>query len=285
MKALKAIYIIAIFVVTAVIITFFAARRFGFFKGGESMVEETVSTSPFTAADIEADILNLRIEEGEEYAVEYAYPASLVPSIKMDGDTVVIKSHGKNGFHVSFGNGRDGNNLSGTRLVLIVPKGTDFKELKVEADAGNINIEGYTFDRTEIECDAANVNFNEVTSAKTTIDSDAGNIQIRDSALGKCKLSADAGNIEVKDSTMETLEVETDLGNVDLRSATFEKGEMSSSMGRIAVDGTFEELKAESDLGSISVDSEDIKDTKLDLSVSLGSITVDGKQKGKSYQQ
>ena len=38
-------------------------------------------------------------------------------------------------------------------------------------------------------------------------------------------------------------------------------------------------------MGAISVDSDTIDDAELDLNVSLGGITVDGKSKGKSYKQ
>ena len=75
------------------------------------------------------------------------------------------------------------------------------------------------------------------------------------------------------------------MGNIDLQKSTFGDGNFTSDMGRISIDGTFDKVKADSDMGAISVDSDTIDDAELDLNVSFGGITVDGKSKGKSYKQ
>ena len=48
---------------------------------------------------------------------------------------------------------------------------------------------------------------------------------------------------------------------------------------------SFEEIKAESSMGEISVENENIGTAKVDLSVDLGKVSVNGVNKGNSYKQ
>lgn len=285
MKAFKTIFIIAIFVITAGVIAYFAGKRFGIFGNVGESVSDKITTGAFTSISVDADVANFSIEEGEEYAVEYTYPSNMIPTVKVNGDTLEINVHPKKG--TGFINLNTGETADvKTKLTVIVPEGsTAFDSLNVKADAGNITLDGYTFDALDIDCDAANVNIKKVTSGKTKIDADAGNVQIRDSKLGDSDLQADAGNIDIEDTEVGNITIDTNMGNIDLQKTIFGDGNFTSDMGRISIDGTFDKVKADSDMGAISVDSDTIDDAELDLNVSLGGITVDGKSKGKSYKQ
>lgn len=284
MKALKTIFIITIFVITAGVIAYFAGKRFGFFGEVGETVSDKITTQAFSTVKIDATIVNLSIEEGDEYAVEYTYPERLVPTVNVNGSTLEIKSkpqRGKAFINLNTGETAD----MKTKLTIIVPEGTVFDDFEVKADAGNIVLDGYTFDGLDIDCDAANVNIKSITATRTVVDTDAGNIQISDSKLGDANLDAEAGNIELNDTEAGDIKVDTEMGNIDLKSTTFGDGEFDSEMGRISIDGTFNKVKANNEMGAISVDSDTIDDAELDLNVSLGGITVDGKSKGKSYKQ
>ena len=283
MKALKTIFIIAIFVITAGVIAYFAGKRFGIFGNVGESVSDKITTGAFTSISVDADVANFSIEEGEEYAVEYTYPSNMIPTVKVNGDTLEINVHPKKG--TGFINLNTGETADvKTKLTVIVPEGsTAFDTLNVKADAGNITLDGYTFDALDIDCDAANVNIKKVTSGKTKIDADAGNVQIIPG--GHFHKIKDAGNIEIEDTEAGNITIDTNMGNIDLQKTTFGDGNFTSDMGRISIDGTFDKVKADSDMGAISVDSDTIDDAELDLNVSLGGITVDGKSKGKSYKQ
>lgn len=285
MKALKTIFIIAIFVITAGVIAYFAGKRFGIFGDVGESVSDKISTGAFTSISVDADIANFSIIEGEEYAVEYTYPSNMIPTVNVNGDKLEIEVHPKKGTGFINLNTGETSNIK-TKLNVIVPKGTNaLDKLDLKADAGNVTLNGFTFDKLDIDCDAANANIQDVTSGTTRISADAGNIQIKDSVLGDTDLKADAGNIEIDDSEAGNVTIETSMGNIEVEKTTFGEGNFISDMGRISIDGTFEKVKADSDMGAISVDSETIDDAELDLSVSLGGITVDGKSKGKSYKQ
>lgn len=114
---------------------------------------------------------------------------------------------------------------------------------------------------------------------------DMGNFELNGLSVDVLSIDADMGNIELEDLTLKTATVRADMGNVELNDCSFDSANCTADMGSIDVSGNFASLTAKCDLGSITVDSDSIDSAKLDLSTSFGSIEVNGKSKGSSYNQ
>ena len=289
MKAAKTIYIIAIVLITVLVVFFFGGRRFreirGIFNGGD-IVKDSVKLEPFSEIELNADVADLRIEEGDEYRVDYEYPSNISVKGNVDHDVLKIKVEGKKSKNVfPFVFSKRGVETVDTKLKVIVPKGTEIKKADFVIKAGSVNLSDRVIDELKADCEAGSLNLYNITSNKVEVEADAGNIEVDKCTMEDCDFRTSAGRIYIDSSVMKDINSHTDMGEIFIDSVTFEKGEISSSMGTITIDGDYKELKSETNMGSLSVNCDNLDSAKLDLSVDMGSLTVNGDGKGKSYKQ
>lgn len=282
MKKLKTLYIILIFVITAIVIGValgvrlnnfvlpYAGKHLHRYLSAKDMVSDSVSLSAFQNIDLDMNMVNLKLKEGEEFRAEYNFPKSIAPSFEVKDDTLYIEQHGD---YIRFNNTRQDD----FQLTLIVPKGTALDELRIDVDAGNVKLSDFNLNTLNIEADAANIDLSDITANHTKLEADAGNIETNQCSLGGLTVETDAGRVKMRKLTARNLKVGTDIGAIKLNQVTFQDGELTSSMGAIDLTGEFESLRAKCDLGSISIDSDAVENADLDLEVSLGSIRINGK--------
>ena len=289
MKVFKTIYLIAIITITVLVVGLFGARRFGNwfgFFGGQKMVEAEVDLEPFKSIELEGDVADFSIVEGDDYHVEYKYPSNITVTGNVENDVLKVKVKGKQNSSTGlFVFDKRGINTVDTTLVVYVPEGTQLDKVDLQINAGNVKISDFNINTLKADCDAANMELSEITSDNVDLVADAGNLEMDDCIFGDCKMVTSAGNISLDHSVVKDLEAETSMGRVELFSTTFEKGKINSNLGEISVDGSFNELTAETDMGKISVECENLDEAKLDLSVDLGEITVNGLEKGSHFEQ
>ena len=297
MKLAKILYTIAIFVITGFVILFSMGCRLGvgavvnpFGSGETKSVTNEQTTEPFKNIDVDANVVNFHIEEGDGYKVKTEFPSNFDTDVDVAGDTLKVKIKGKKGIDlnlVGFGdiiNLGDGLTSKRCDLTIVVPKGEQagLEDINIVSDAGNIELDGRSFDDINIECDAGNVQMKDVKCTKCKIDTDAGNVQVRDCDLGDLNLETSAGNIEFDKISMGDMKIKTNMGNIDLDDVTFGKGTVDSDVGNIEIDGTYDKLEANSDVGAINASSSK-DDTVFDLKTDIGAVTVNGSSKGRSY--
>ncbi|MCR4669773.1 MAG: DUF4097 domain-containing protein [Saccharofermentans sp.] len=291
MKLAKILYTISIFVITGFVILFSMGCRLSglgivnpFRYVDTKIVTNEEELEAFKSIDVDTNIVNFKIEEGDGYKVKTEFPSELDTKINVEGDTLKVEVKGKDGVNfdiVNFGNGISDKRCN---LTVVIPKGasSSLENLKIVSNAGNVNLDDLSFEKIDIDCDASNIDIKDIVSRKCTIDTNAGNVQIKDCDLGDLAVKTNAGNIEFDKTKMTDLEIKSNMGNIDLDDVTFGKGNIESDVGNIEVDGTYDELKAESDIGAISASS-DKDDTVFDLDTDIGAVTVNGKSKGRSY--
>ena len=292
MRLAKILYTISIFVITGFVILFSMGCRLTGLGGVWSrwnFTDSKIETyeqdlEEFKDIDIDANVVNFKIEEGSGYKVKTEYPSKFQPEVAVKDGTLVVKVKVKDGFDfdlVGFGNGISDKKYN---LTVVIPTGTsqNLGDLKLISDAGNIELEDLSLGKIDIDCDAANIEMNNIKGSGCRIDTDAGNVQLRSCDLGDLAVETNAGNIEFDKTVMKDLEIKTNMGNIDLDDVTFGKGKIESDVGNIAVEGEYAELKAESDVGAINVSS-DNKDTRFELDTDIGAVSVNGRSKGRSY--
>ena len=297
MKLAKILYTISIFVITGFVILFSMGCRLGIGTimnpvniGDSKNVSEEQETEPFKNIEVDANVVNFKIEEGDSYKVKTVYPSGFKTDIDVEGETLKVEVKSQKGFDlnvVGFGDIISlGDGLPAKRcdLTVVVPKDGSavMEDIKIKADAGNVNLEDRVFDDINIECDAGNVQMKDIKSATCRIDTDAGNVQVSDCDLGDMDLKTDAGNIEFDRISMGDMRIKTNMGNIDLEGVTFGKGSVDSDVGNIEIEGSYDKLVAESDVGAINASSSK-EDTVFDIKTQIGAVTVNGDSKGRSY--
>jgi DUF4097 and DUF4098 domain-containing protein YvlB len=121
----------------------------------------------------------------------------------------------------------------------------------------------------------------ELTSASLTMD--MGNLEIYDINVADMTITANMGNIELSNIITENLNIEADMGNIELKDCSVTVGTYEASMGNIEADGNFSSIQAVCDMGAISITGDNLKEVRMDLETSLGSIEINGKSVGTSY--
>ena len=294
MKNFKTLYIVLIFVVTAIIIAASIGFRFGFKRVGNflnSPVSELVNvdvhsssipTESFSEIDIKADVCSFEIVRGEDYHVDYTYPINFNPKVEVSNGTLEIEAKADTpGININ-GNGFRSKDY---KIIVYIPEGAALSEIKTDADFAEIGLSDIKVEKLHIEADAGSISLTDIESGDTEIKTDAGDIKVRNSTLGDTDIESDAGSVELESCKAQSIKVSADLGNTELDNTTFIDGVFSSSMGNIKIDGTFDSVDADCSLGAVSIDA-DNPDAKINVEVELGSIEIDGKNiKGRSYHQ
>ena len=289
MKTFKTIYLVGIIFITIFVVGFFGARRIGrmvgwFDNGG--VVKDSVKLEPFTSIELDADYVDFNIVEDNEYRVDYEYPSNMNVNGKVENGVLKITVKGTPNTSFSFFQfDKTGIKTVNPSLTVVVPEGTKFDSVDLKANAGDIRLDERIIDSFKAEMDAADLELDSITAEKMNIQTDAGSVEIFDSSIGDLEVSTSAGEISMNSSVSDSVKVSANMGNIEFFNNTFSKGEFKSDMGKISVDGEFEEIKAESSMGEISVENENIGTAKVDLSVDLGKVSVNGVNKGNSYKQ
>lgn len=237
---------------------------FGF--GGKNTVDEGSTTSyakkvdAFTAIDMDLAAVELNIETGDDYAVDYQGISDLRPQVKMDGQKLVIKGSGKK---VHFTPKME------CKLTVTMPDGVKLSQVNLDIDAGDVEIRNMNAEKLSIDVDAGNIEIYDGSFADVSVDVDAGNVSFENCLTQNVKADADLGNIEWKHCTFDTIIANADMGNVEAHS--------SQSLQEY-------KMNFEVDLGNIDVFGKSYSDNYradgdaskyIEISVNLGNITVD----------
>ena len=289
MKVFKTIYLVFIILITIAVVGFFGARRIGRYAGwfdNGGIVKDSVELEPFTAIEMDAEVVEFSIIEDDEYRVDYEYPSNINVNGKVENG--VLKITVKGSPNTSFGFLRFDNSGFKTVdpiLTVVVPEGTKLDSIDMKVNAGDIRLDNRVIDDFKADINAGNMELDGITSEKMIIETDAGNVEIFDSTIKDLDIKTDAGAISVDQSTSEKVKAGANMGNIKFYNDKFSEGEFESDMGKIAIDGEFDKIKAESSMGEISIDSETIDDAEVEVSVDLGKISINGDNKGNYFKQ
>lgn len=163
------------------------------------------------------------------------------------GDTLKIKEGDEEVFSVLGWNGK-------RTIEIYIPEGFVFDEVTMEMDAGSI--EGYSLNvsgRLKIEVDAGSVELSEVTMGQLDVETDAGSVALYDCVLrGDARIASDVGSAELYlecDEADFNYQVECDMGSVIINEKEWSGIDKSI---RIANKAKYT-INIECDMGSIEI--------------------------------
>lgn len=163
------------------------------------------------------------------------------------------------------------NNNSQGNLIIYVPDNMEFETIKINAGAGQINIE--------------NLN-----AKKFILDLGAGNTEISNLNITKdCDIDGGVGKLNILSGKINNLDLDLGIGETDLIAMLEGKSEIDSGIGKlnIVLLGNKEDYKIKTNkgIGSIKIGEEEIKDDQtwgtgenyIKLDGAIGNIKVDFK--------
>lgn len=228
------LYLIIITIITAICIivgvfgrTFHVKgkNRFGnvFTKAGSEVTEE-VKTEDFDTVNIELDMGEIVLEEGDNYFVSYAFPEKIKPIIHVNNGALIITQNDGRVLNLE--------DFSDCKLVVTVPAGTELNSIDVSTDMGNIDI-------------------NKISAQSVTVSSDMGEIAFQECDFVTLSADSDMGDIKMEDSTLTSADMESSMGEVKMVAVTCDNLTVNVDMGDIKLEGEFNHVNAKTDLGEV----------------------------------
>jgi hypothetical protein len=287
-KIMKTILIIAAAMIVAGVILAIAGLAFGGFRSvhvgpggfftawrpGESEVENiSESFDSFDGVEVDVEVCTVILREAEAYEVKvrnlYANTRER-PEIRVVDGVLTVRGEdddpefGRRGFLSRMALffpyiGSDDWGEAPT-VEISYPRGARFGEVRVESEAGSVDIKN-------------------LEAASLSVESDAGSLKIEKAAVGELRVSLSAGECEIKNTSADSAAVAMEAGRFSARG--FDCGALDGdfNMGEVDVEGSLRgEVDIRSTMGSVLLKT-DLPESeyRVDLDVSLGSATVGGR--------
>ena len=245
--------IITILSIVTVLVIFFALFFRGFrslvfnFSGSYKLVENCKELDGVPSEIVfDASFTDAAIVYGDKFSVEYSMPDALEPTVSFKDGTLTVRT----------GSGRTTIPVNMTEDLYIritIPEGTELENVKVDIDAGNLDIKDLKAGAFILDMDAGNIDLRNLEADKIEIDCDAGNVDVRGCTAGRFGIDLDAGNADITDCEIDTIDADVDAGNFEARNCTINDGECNASLGNIYLSGNIGDVKTDADLGNVEV--------------------------------
>ena len=133
--------------------------------------------------DLSACSVNFEVAEGEGLlGVEYSGEKRLMPEVSLNNGKLVITQKGSR-VHLSFGS------ISAPKLTITLGKDVRLENLEMKINAGDVKMNGVTGDYLYGDFDAGNLIITNCTFRTADLEADAGNIQIDGSDIKIVKIT------------------------------------------------------------------------------------------------
>ncbi|MBR2187442.1 MAG: DUF4097 family beta strand repeat protein [Lachnospiraceae bacterium] len=232
-------FMITIWCITLVLVLIGLAIHVGGWFGFDlfSKPEKTVAnTASFDAGEIkeislDVELGQVTLQRGAEFKVDYNYPEKYAPKIEMKSETLEITEKAKK-FTPSSGNE--------FYLNITVPSNAELKNVDMEINLGELNIDGLTSDRISVE--------------------------------------GDCGALKITNCNAENADFQADLGDIEISGCSFRSLKSEADLGDINVQGDFDSVYCRCDMGDIDINTvKNESDIDITAKCSLGNVKVNGK--------
>lgn len=210
----------------------------------------------FSDVDIDMPIGEVKIEEGDSYSLKCVFPKKLIPEYEVKNGTLEIRGKDSRALY--------GDHEPDISLTVTVPKEADLNAVTINCGMGNLAVNG-------------------LSGKKLDIDTNMGDITANNDTFETVVLSNSMGDVNLYNITADTLNGATTMGSAKISYSTIEDVNWNSSMGDVDLFGNYDKIRISDSMGNIDVNSE--KDWKGVLCTSMGYVTVNGQDKGESYEQ
>jgi hypothetical protein len=221
-----------------------------------------------TSIDIDTDIMELRLEEGDSFRLTGSYNSDLVRvEIEESGGELQVRTHsannglfGWNWLNLGFGV----YNQNYNELTLIYPKGTQFDTVALKSSLGSLRVDNLSAKALAVSLDAGSFNGTNIATDTLDVNMSLGSCTVdRLVAKNSAGFKLDGGGLALKESELNNVSIDQNLGGCDFSGLLTGKADIFLDLGSL-------NLNLENDEESLS----------YSIKTDLGSITVNGRSVG-----
>lgn len=223
--------------------------------GKEEKAEKEFDNTQIAKLKIDIEYATLTIQQGEKFKV--ASNTSNIEAKQID-DQLTIREKNVNLFRTN----------SPRRIIVTIPKNTILDTIKIEAGAGEINIE-------KLQC------------KKLDLDIGAGKTTVQDiEVTQKAEIEGGAGKVEILSGEIANLDLDMGVGTFKLASSLLGNSEINAGVGKLEVilkNGIENyNIKANKGIGSITLGGKEVSnkstygqgENNIKIEGGIGSIEI-----------
>lgn len=175
---------------------------------GQGRITYSEKQDAFDSIKIDASVLDISVETGDDYHISYDCVSYLTPEISMQNKTLVIKQPSVPKLNKT-------DNLC--IMTITVPADTTLLQTNIQTDVGDVSLTGILSGNVTLLADVGNIEGDSCILSHTTAEADVGAITFRSCDLTEGEMSADVGAISLDNCTFTDLELSGDLGDITVR--------------------------------------------------------------------
>ncbi len=236
----------------------------GFRFGEDRMTSVSADLETFHAINVDADMMDLSIEEGDNFYLHGKYTDRLKFEYEVKDGVLFLK--GRNPRKIFWGGVRGEN----CNITLTVPKNTVMDRIEIKLAMGNADLENIASIDCEVLNNMGNCIFEKCSFDKADIDTNMGEVRIKDTHLGDAEINNDMGTIQIERCTFQDLNVDNSMGDISIdakQSLDQYEIKLNAEMGNVRVNGENEgtkyrqsgnagRLEANTSMGSVRLSDE-----------------------------
>lgn len=201
-------------------------------SSNEVKITEEFDTTKINNIELDADIADLVIKDGNVLSVAYDYDEDIKPKVEVKNDSLVITEKKRETINQDF----DIDKVN-CKLIITIPKDKTIDIMNLKVSLGGIKISDISADTFNLEANLGSVEVNKSKFETVDVAADLGSINIEDTDFTKAMIKDSLGSVYV-DGEYDSLECYCSLGSIDVKTRKPENEV---------------ELNLKADLGSVSV--------------------------------
>lgn len=214
--------------------------------GGGGLEFRDFAVEDFSAVDVECDMGDVEFIEGEKFIVETSYEKKLeAPGVEVKNGTLYVTPQKNRRWWFDLGIfGKP--SYEDTTIKIYYPKGTVFKNVKVETNMGDAKLSGLQAERVDIVSDYGDLELNGLTADFLRLEASMGNAAGREMQTKGADIQCDMGEVELAGAFAGTTKIRCDMGSCELDTH---------------LDKNSYAIHTEVDMGECTIDGEEVGDT------------------------
>lgn len=238
---------------------------------GEEYQEKTMDyDEAFNKIDVDAQSYPIKILKSYDAKAHVRFRTNKNHDLAIEtaGDTLKIteKYDSKKSEHIDLGIWYEIFGINNEKNIYIYLPEKEYESIKLNADAGDVEIDGLTVKNLTATLKAGSFDFRNFSIESGSIKCDAGEVEIENSILNNTYIYASVGSIEVGKSKLKNVNLEAELGDIDVTNCEYDGGSMRVDLGSIDDEGTkyITPVKKYSEVDDTDYDNDDVDEDAHD---------------------
>lgn len=222
---------------------------------------------PFNSIELTVDYADVELVASDRFAIEYCIAGEYgSPVCEVRNNRLIFREpESFKMFHLGFSTGNLGLSVSEPRYYVRVeiPKNTNFSDVSLELDSGELEISVLKADRLDIKSEYGNVRLDKYIGTDLNIRMDSGNLSVDTLKADRTEIQNEYGEVTLSDVSGGKLNVKLDSGNCQIGRSDLSDVTITNEFGDVQLGVT----------GNIS-------SYGFDLYTEYGDIFIDNKSQG-----